>query len=488
MKTPLQPLLLVTVALAGLLTLIVPAPAVAQDINRGFEEAAWDRPPSETEAVAEELVLVDLRTLDLSRTDRAGHGFAGKGLNVRIPAQGFRGFGPLDRLGPFDDATQAPDEVWYRYHINLTNWSVASSGKLPGLAGLYSSSGRGCIPPSESARGWSARGMFDAPGTHGAPSNEIPIGTYLYHADQEGDCGDGLWWGASLEPGRWHCVEGHVRMNDPGQNNGIFQGWLDGKEHFRKTDIQYRRAGDSDIGVRHMWHNVYFGGSWPTPNPLSLKYDEVAVSTWGKIGCMSPFTDIGQTMHSASIRELHALGYMHGCGYREACPTRMLSRGEAAALISRILNLPGASKDYFEDDENSTYEGVINRLAQARIATGCNPPANNRYCPDRTMTRAEFASVLTRGLGLQGPAPDVFSDDDGHWGEQVINQFAQAGITKGCGSDRFCPDRTIPRAEAAAFFHRSLGLLQPLPQASSEPPADWPPEGDPPPIPPQERD
>ncbi len=203
---------------------------------------------------------------------------------------------------------------------------------------------------------------------------------------------------------------------------------------------------------------------------------------------MQPFTDIGQTIHTEAIRELHALGYLYGCDYRKACPTRLLIRGEAAALISRILNLPPASKDYFGDDQGNTFEGVINRLAEAGIANGCNPPANTLFCPDRVMTRAEFASILTRGLRLPGPAPDAFSDDDGHWAEEVINRFAQAGITKGCGGDRFCPDQEIPRAEAAAFFVRSLDLLEPVDQASSQPPSDWPPAGDPPPIPPEESD
>ncbi len=424
----------------------------------------------------------------MSRTHLAGGGFAGKALNVRIPSDGFRGFGPFDRLGPFDDASMAPDEVWYRYHVRLVDWNAASTGKLPGLAGIYGSSGRGCIRPTETNPGWSARGLFGAPGTQGAPAGRVPIGTYLYHVDQAGDCGDSLWWNASLEQGRWHCVEGRVRMNTPGQNDGLLRGWLDGNLQLSRDDIQYRRDGEADIGVRHMWHNVYFGGQWPTPNPLSLQYDEVVVSTSGRVGCLPAFTDIGETMHTSSITELHALGYLYGCDYRKACPTRLLTRGEAAALVSRILGLPAPSKDYFNDDQGSTYENVINRLAESGIAKGCNPPTNTWFCPDRTMTRAEFAALLTRGLGLQSPAPDAFSDDDGHWGEDPINLFAEAGITKGCGSDRFCPDRPLPRAEAAAFFHRSLGLLEPLQQESIQSPPDWPPGGEPPPIPAQEQD
>ena len=475
--------------IVGLFITFLPAvPATAEQlVNRGFEEEAWNRPPAETAEVAEELGLIDLRSLDLSRTTPT-QGFAGLGLHVGIPTGGFRGFGPFDRLGTADNPDVAPMQVWFRYHIRLVNWNAASTGKLPGLAGIYSSSARGCIRPSETQRGWSARGMFGPPGTEGAPAGRVPIGTYLYHVDQAGDCGDGLWWDASLEQGRWHCVEGRVTMNTPGQNDGVLRGWLDGELALSRSNIQYRRADEPGIGVRHMWHNIYFGGSYPTPNPLSLEYDQVVVSTSGRVGCLQPFTDIGQTIHAGSIRELHALSHLYGCDYRRACPARLLSRGEAAALISRILELPPSSRDHFQDDQDSTFEQVINQLGDAGIARGCNPPANTMYCPERTMTRAEFAAMLKRALQLTNSTLNAFSDDNGHWAEGDINAFASAGLTTGCGNDRFCPNRTLPRDEAAAFFYRSLDLLRPLGQASTPAPTDWPPEGPPPPKPPEEED
>lgn len=461
--------LTLTLALSAFLaTIPVMSPAQAEEIvEQPFEDDTW------TEG------LVDLRSVDLTRTQLVDRGFAGGGLAVTIPDGGYRGLGPFHRLEP------AAEEAWFRYFVRLTDWNSASTGKLPGFAGIYSSSARGCIRPTSTSPGWSARVMFGATGTNGAPPGEVPIGTYLYHENQSGSCGDGIWWDASLKQGRWYCIEGHVKMNTPGQNNGRIHGWLDGELAFRRGDIQLRRVGEENIGVRHMWHNVYFGGSWPTPNRLSLMYDEVVVSTEGRIGCLKPFTDVAESIHAPSLEELHALGHLYGCGYRLACPARELTRGEAAALISRILALPHSPKDYFSDDTGNTFEDVINRLAQAGITAGCAP---GMFCPDRIMTRAEFATMLARALDLRQDAPDAFDDDEGHWAEDDINRFAQAGLTKGCGSDRFCPDRPLPRDEAAAFFVRSLNFIQPLALAGSEPPAEWPPAGDPPPIPPEESD
>lgn len=462
---------------AGVVAVLVLSvmPASAEVIvDRRFDTEPWH-----------DDLLIDVRSVDLARAGVTGTGFAGASLRVNIPTGVFRGLGPLDRLGPFDDATQAPNEAWFRYHVRLVSWNAASTGKLPGLAGLYGSSGRGCIPSTPTNRGWSARQMFGPPGTLGAPSGRIPIGTYLYHADQAGTCGDELWWGAGLQQGRWHCVEGHVRMNTPGQNDGVLRGWLDGDLEISRSNVQYRREGDSNVGVRHMWHNVYFGGSWPTPNPLSLQYDEVAVSTSGRIGCLRPFTDIGETIHHRSITELHARAYFHGCGYRRACPSDRLTRGQGAALLSRILHLPPASKDHFTDDQGHTFEDVLNRLAEAGILRGCAP---GLACPNDTMTRAEFVTLVGRALGLRGDAPRVFSDMRGHWAEDDIHRFAAAGLTSGCSADRFCPDRPLTRDEGAAFMYRSLSGLQSMTLASVTTTPDWPPPGDPPPKPPDEED
>ena len=425
--------------------------------------------------------LVDYRTLDVQRAKRVTAGYAGYGLDVTIPTGGFRGFGPFDRL-----PLPSPTEAWYRYHIRLRDWNSAGSGKLPGLSGLYSASARGCIPSTPSSPGWSARGLFGAAGTQGAPPGAVPIGLYLYHVDQPGECGESLYWpGASLKQGRWQCVEGHVQLNTPGQNNGLVEGWLDSTKRFTRTGIQFRRAAETTVGIREMWLNIYFGGDWPTPNNLYMSIDQVEVSTEGRVGCLDPFTDDNASLHKKALTELHARGLLYGCGYRQACPQRLMNRGEVAALFARVLALPPASKDYFSDDNGHLFEGAINKIASAGITTGCFP---GRFCADRMLTRAEFATMTVRALRLPAAGGDAFNDDNGHWAESAINTFAAAGLTEGCGGGRFCPQRTLSREEAASFFLRVADRLQALAPASVAPPPAWPPEGEPPVIPPEERD
>ncbi len=54
-----------------------------------------------------------------------------------------------------------------------------------------------------------------------------------------------------------------------------------------------------------------------------------------------------------------------------------------AAFLVRAFNYtnPGVV-DYFNDDNNSVFEAAINKLRTAGVTQGCNPPANNHYCPN----------------------------------------------------------------------------------------------------------
>jgi parallel beta-helix repeat protein len=53
----------------------------------------------------------------------------------------------------------------------------------------------------------------------------------------------------------------------------------------------------------------------------------------------------------------------------------------------------------FGDDDDSVFELDIKWLGDSGITKGCNPPTNNMYCPDSTVTRGQMAAFLHRALG-----------------------------------------------------------------------------------------
>ena len=115
----------------------------------------------------------------------------------------------------------------------------------------------------------------------------------------------------------------------------------------------------------------------------------------------------------------------------------------------------------FFDDDSSVHQNGIEFIASQKITAGCNPPFNDMFCPRDRMTRAQAATFISRAIGLPIPTTDSFVDDDGHVLEGGINRVAEAGLTQGCNppdNDRFCPDRLMSRAEFAAFIVRALNL------------------------------
>lgn len=119
---------------------------------------------------------------------------------------------------------------------------------------------------------------------------------------------------------------------------------------------------------------------------------------------------------------------------------------------------PGGS---FIDDDGSPHEGFIEAIAARGITSGCNPPANDRFCPQAPVTRQQMAVFLDRALGLPDTGVDYFIDDDGSLFEPSINRLAAAGITRGCGAPddhTFCPTNHVSRAEMAAFVVRAFAI------------------------------
>jgi S-layer homology domain len=137
-----------------------------------------------------------------------------------------------------------------------------------------------------------------------------------------------------------------------------------------------------------------------------------------------------------------------------------------AAALALIILTPGLGVAValppggtFVDDDGNIHEGNIEAIAATGVTKGCNPPANNRYCPTTSITRGQMAAFLARAKGLPRTATDYFDDDDGSIFENDINALAASGITKGCNppdNDRFCPDRKLTRGQMAALLVRAF--------------------------------
>jgi hypothetical protein len=73
-----------------------------------------------------------------------------------------------------------------------------------------------------------------------------------------------------------------------------------------------------------------------------------------------------------------------------------------------------------------------------------------------TITRAEFASMLVRALGLTSAGDSDFIDTKGHWAEAEIGTLSDMGIVKGTPEGLFKPNANATRSESLLMILRIL--------------------------------
>jgi len=166
-----------------------------------------------------------------------------------------------------------------------------------------------------------------------------------------------------------------------------------------------------------------------------------------------PFRDIAGHAFENDIEWLRLSGITGGCAAGRFCPDARVTREQMASFLDRALDLAATSTDFFSDDNTSAHEAAINRLAASGITGGC---ATGRFCPGGALTREQMASFLARAFELPGSSIDYFADDDRSSHQSDINRLAGSGITGGCGSGTFCPRATVTRGQMAAFLHRAI--------------------------------
>ncbi len=126
---------------------------------------------------------------------------------------------------------------------------------------------------------------------------------------------------------------------------------------------------------------------------------------------------------------------------------------------------------------SDTADAAVEALAARGILSGSG---GGRFEPERAMTRAEFASMMVRGLGLRCSWENGYADvPAGLWYSGYVGTASRYGVIRGFargGETVFDPTGTITRQEAAVMLARAAALCG-LDTASDAPVpagyADW---------------
>jgi glucose/arabinose dehydrogenase len=185
----------------------------------------------------------------------------------------------------------------------------------------------------------------------------------------------------------------------------------------------------------------------------------------------STFLDVPTTHFAYQyIEAVYNAGVTAGCGNRMYCPDASATRAQMAVFLLKASQTsayvpPPCTGTVFNDVPctGGAFDPWIEDLAGRGITGGCG---NGNYCPDAMVTRAQMSAFLLKtehGSSYLPPAcvptfddvpcPSLFAD----W----IQQLAAENVTAGCGSNNYCPDSAVTRAQMAVFLTKTFSL--PLP-------------------------
>jgi len=143
-------------------------------------------------------------------------------------------------------------------------------------------------------------------------------------------------------------------------------------------------------------------------------------------------------------------------------PTRLSLSEDGQLRVSMMRN---GNSEYavllhtasFEDvDSRHWAKAYIDIMAAKWIVSG---KTESRFEPEATVTRAEFAAMLTRALGLAPASAGISQFQDvppEAWFAAEVEAAYRAGLVSGIAADRFEPGRRINRQEMTAMLMRAL--------------------------------
>lgn len=153
--------------------------------------------------------------------------------------------------------------------------------------------------------------------------------------------------------------------------------------------------------------------------------------------------------------------YLHGYGDGRFLPEKAMTRGEIAAMLSRLLPAEGKegsniSTPFTDVHEKDPYADAIAQLYDRNILSGYD---DHTFRPEAPISRAEFAALLSRVANDEEGSDTFYFHDvpEDHWAKEAIARAASAGWMRGLAKNIFAPSRSLSRAEAAVTVNRLTG-------------------------------
>lgn len=179
------------------------------------------------------------------------------------------------------------------------------------------------------------------------------------------------------------------------------------------------------------------------------------------------FKDVADgAWYSKAVSFIAARGITIGTGNGNFSPEGELTRGQFLTMVMKAYGIKADSNatDNFADAGNKYYTGYLAAAKRLGISDGVG---NNRFAPDKEITREEMFTLLYSILKLRGELPagnsgkglNEFSDtnDMAAWAKPAMSIFAETGIIGG-NLGRLSPKDTTNRAQMAQVLYNLIKI------------------------------
>ncbi len=204
------------------------------------------------------------------------------------------------------------------------------------------------------------------------------------------------------------------------------------------------------------------GGGGTSPGN---REEETPVENGGEetpLGSNIEFNDIQGHWAKASIMEAARRGII--VGYKDGTfrPQQTVTRAQFIVMLQRALGLEGSESSRSFTDLQTVGAWAHSPLLKTVEAGWLTGYPDGTVRPNAPLTRTMMAMIIAKALELQpGDAQQVsFADaeDIPAWGKAAVEAARSKGLIRGQASNRFNPDATTTRAEAATLILRLLEL------------------------------
>ena len=160
------------------------------------------------------------------------------------------------------------------------------------------------------------------------------------------------------------------------------------------------------------------------------------------------------------LNYLSKAGLLNKCSETStACQAKILTREEAAAVVTIVGGLPLNAPNAYSDDDQNIYQSAINAIPNNGIHVCFNSPYE--YLPKEAVLRDEFACMIVRAMkegttdALAGSS-EIYSDIGASRFQSNINTLTASNVVPECSSltDKYCPSRKISIGEVSYIIDK----------------------------------